>query len=214
MFHPAARLLLALAVLTPTPPAQAQVYRCTQPDGRTTVQDTPCNRQIGDGRAPATGGLDLLPEKQCNYWSRAVSPAGDLNQCLMSFSGGRDSYAIDFVQVSVGGKPITLQLFDASQQDRELSPGNTVVDAERLSFASPDKAVQVFLRAALVPPRKPAGQSYDYGYGYGDDRARLKYQGKLIVKTAAGEKTVDIAYERPASAARSPAGGRALKHAR
>jgi hypothetical protein len=205
-------LPIALCALTLALPAAAQVYRCTQPDGRTTVQDTPCNRPTGGSGAPATGGLDLLPERQCVYWARAVSPASDLTQCLMSFSGSRDSYAIDFVQVSVGGKPVTLQLFDVSQQDRELSPGTSVVDAERLSFASPDKSLQVFLRAALVPPRKPVRESYDSDYAYGS--TRLKYQGKLIVKTGAGEKTIDIAYERPASAARSQGGGRALKSGR
>lgn len=181
--------------------AQAQMYRCKTASGGAVVQDTPCRDNGAAAKATPAGGLDLLAPRQCVWWSHTVSLASELTNCVLIFQETEGGYTIDYAQVSVAGKAVKLRLFDSSIEDTELSPGLSVVGSERYSYASPDKSVQVFLSSALVPPSRRDNE----GSGYGGDR--LRYRGNLTVKTAAGEKTVAIAYERPQGSSRQFSGG-------
>lgn len=177
-------------------PAQAQMYRCKTAGGGAVVQDTPCRDDAAAGKATPSGGLDLLSSRQCAWWSHTVSLASELTHCVLIFQQTEGGYTVDYAQVSVAGKAVRLRLFDSSVEKTELSPGLPVIGTERYSYASPDKSVQVFLRSALVPPARKD----NYGGGYWGER--LRYRGNLTVKTAAGEKTMAIAYERPQGASR------------
>lgn len=176
--------------------AQAQMYRCKTASGGAIVQDTPCRDNGTAGKATPSGGLDLLPSRQCVWWSHTVSLASALTNCVLIFQKTEDGHTVDYAQVSVAGKVVKLRLFDSRVEETELSPGLSVTGSERYSYASPDKSVQVFLSSALVPPSRKG----NYGSGYWGDR--LRYRGNLTVKTAAGEKTVAIAYERPQGTSR------------
>lgn len=184
-----------------TPLAQAQMYRCKNAAGSTVVQDTPCADSTAAAKAAASGGLDVLSPRQCAWWSNTVSQAAQLNNCLLIFQQTDDGFTVDNAQISLGGKPVHLQLFDSRVQETELVPGLPVIGSESYSYASPDKAVQIFLRAVLVPRKNNEDEG---GYNYD----RLRYQGKLTVKTGDGEKTISIAYDRPQEVYRSSAGHR------
>lgn len=176
--------------------AQAQMYRCKTASGGAVVQDTPCRDNAAAGKATPSGGLDLLSPRQCVWWSHTVSLASGMTKCVLIFQKTEGGYTVDYAQVSVAGKVVRLRLFDSRVEETELSPGLSVTGSERYSYASPDKSVQVFLSSALVPPSRKDND----GSGYWGDR--LRYRGNLTVKTAAGEKTVAIAYERPQGASR------------